>query len=108
MVWKFCAVQIMRKYYCVLEAWYTQINGNQGGYTYKVLLLKYLATVCTNVVEKKLTLKNFNSKNHLAHFTNLVMKIMALYIIGKYDRNFNNNFFKLLIFFKCQTISLNL
>ena len=54
MVWKFRAVQIMRKYYCVLEAWYTQINGNQGGYTYKVLLLKYLATVvvCSNVVEK--------------------------------------------------------
>ena len=54
MVWEFCAVQIMRKYYCVLEAWYTQINGNQGGDTYKVLLLKYLATVvvCSNVVEK--------------------------------------------------------
>ena len=56
MVWKFRAVQIMRKYYCVLEAWYTQINGNQGGYTYKNLLLKYLATVlvCTSVVEKNL------------------------------------------------------
>ena len=74
----------MRKYYRVLEAWYTQINGNQGGYTYKVLLLKYLATivVCTNVVEKKITLKNLNSKNHIANFTNSVMKIMPLYIIG--------------------------
>ena len=94
MVWKFCAVQIMRKYYCVLEAWYTQINGNQGGYTYKVLLLKYLATVlvCTDQRPKKnLTLKNLNSKNHLAHFTNSVMKIMALYMIGigSYNKNLN-------------------
>ena len=84
MVWKFRAVQIMRKYYCVLEAWYTQINGNQGGYTYKILLLKYLATVvvCSNFVEKT-HFKNFNGKNRLAHFTNSIMKIMALYIINR-------------------------
>jgi hypothetical protein len=64
MVWKFCAVQIMRKYYCVLEAWYTQINGNQGGYTYKVLFLKYLATVlvCSNVVEKNSLKKTLIAK----------------------------------------------
>lgn len=53
MVWKFRAVQIMRKYYCVLEAWYTQINGNQGGYTYKVLLLKYLATVLVCMYQRR-------------------------------------------------------
>ena len=59
MVWKFRAVQIMRKYYCVLEAWYTQINGNQGGYTYKVLLLKYLATVLVCMYQRR------RKKSHL-------------------------------------------
>ena len=43
----------MRKYYRVLEAWYTQINGNQGGYTYKVLLLKYLATIVVLLVRHR-------------------------------------------------------